>query len=349
MKILLASHVFAPGIGGIETISLLLAQAFTQAGHIVKVVTQTPNSQADNFPFEVIRRPDYRQLLAAVRWCDVYFHNNISLQTVWPLLFARRPWVVAHHTWLTRTDGVVGWQERMKHFLLRYAACISVSQAIADHMAAPSVVIGNAYRDDLFCKIPESKRDMELVFLGRLVSDKGVAILLEALGKLKQRGVMPLLTIIGTGPEEAALRQMALERSIENQVNFVGVKTGDNLVQLLNQHQIIVIPSVWKEPFGIVALEGVACGCAVVGSEAGGLRDAIGPCGVTFPNGNAEALAEALQSLLAHPERLAEFRKAAAAHLAKFTMQSVAQAYLAVLENAAAPSKRAPRRETPSC
>ena len=70
--------------------------------------------------------------------------------------------------------------------------------------------------------------------------------------------------------------------SLAENVSFVGPKSGDGLAEILNQHQILVVPSRWAEPFGIVAVEGIACGCVVVGSVAGGLPEAIGGCGVNF-------------------------------------------------------------------
>ncbi|MHC5725388.1 MAG: glycosyltransferase family 4 protein, partial [Nostoc sp.] len=169
-------------------------------------------------------------------------------------------------------------------------------------------------------------------FLGRLVSDKGANLLLEALAQLKKMGLTPKLTIIGSGPEESKLRQQAKDLEICEQVNFVGVKIEHELVKLLNAHQIMVVPSLWKEPFGIVALEGIACGCVVVGSEGGGLKDAIGSCGVTFPNGNVEKLTKTLFNLLTHPEQLTTYRENAKSHLARHTTKAIAKAYLEVLE-----------------
>jgi glycogen(starch) synthase len=93
-----------------------------------------------------------------------------------------------------------------------------------------------------------------------------------------------------------------------------------------------LVPSVWHEPFGIVALEGIACGCAVVGTAGGGLPDAIGPCGVTVPNGDAAALAEAIAALLDDPDRIAAYRAAAPAHLARHRPRRVAEEYLRVME-----------------
>ena len=58
---------------------------------------------------------------------------------------------------------------------------------------------------------------------------------------------------------------------------FEVIETNHDLVNQLNQSEILVVPSLWSEPFGIVALEGLACGCALLASDAGGLPDAVGP------------------------------------------------------------------------
>ena len=331
MKILIASHAFFPMTGGIETMTALLAEDFTRQGHSVRVVTQTPSNAPDKFPYAVFRQPKRRDLLALVKWSDIYFHNNICLQMAWPLLLLRRPWVVVHQTWIGGTTGQkLNRSERLKQFALRFATGISISQAIADHVSTPSVIIGNAYRDDVFYEMPEIPRKIELVFLGRLVSDKGADILIEALGLLKRQALTPRLTIIGIGPEREALERSAHALGVAEQICFTGQQTGGELARTLNSHQILVVPSRWREPFGIVALEGIACGCVVVGSEAGGMKDAIGPCGVTFPNGDATALANVLFALLSFPENSSVFHDAGPAHLNKFQKERVAAAYLEV-------------------
>ncbi len=336
MKIFLTSQHFHPAIGGIETMSSLLAHEFTRRGHEVIVATHTPNPQTDNFPFKVLRNPTKRKLLRAVLWCDVFFQNNISLKTLWPLLWVKRPWVVAHHTWIRRTDGSLGWQDRIKRFMLRFASGISISRAIAEDISVPSVVIGNPYLDDLFRVLPEVEKDRDIVFLGRLVSDKGPSLLLDALRLLKVNELTPSGTFIGAGPELALLEHQVAELKLEEQIEFLGQKSGEELVRLLNRHRIMVVPSLWNEPFGIVALEGIACGCAVIGSEGGGLSDAIGPCGITFRNGDVGGLCAALEKLLRSPETIRQLIDASPQHLARHTVALVADRYLEVLISARA-------------
>lgn len=331
MNIVLTSHSFYPAIGGIETMSLLLAYELIKRGHHVKVLTHTKNKNEDHFPFDVIRAPTPVELIKAVKWCDVYFQNNISVRMLWPIIIFRRPWIVRHATWISRMDGSLSWRDWVKRFLLRYSVGISNSQAIADHISTHTNVIGNPYRDELFCSIAGVDRSQDLVFLGRLVSDKGASMLLSSLVKLRDRGLRPTLTVIGDGPELGNLQQFVSANNLNAQVTFVGQRTGMDLVTLLNRHRIMVVPSIWKEPFGIVALEGIACGCAVVGSTGGGLRDAIGPCGLTFENGNVAALTAAIESLLCNPEKIRKFVDAAPEHLVRHTTNYVVDRYLEII------------------
>ena len=136
------------------------------------------------------------------------------------------------------------------------------------------------------------ERTKDIVFLARLVSDKGGDIILEALARMRLQGLTPRLTIVGDGPERANLEAMAHRLGVGPQVIFLGMQTGEALVSILNEHRVMAVPSQLAEPFGVVALEGIACGCVIVGSEGGGLPDAIGPCGLLFPNGDADALAD---------------------------------------------------------
>src|SRR5213075_1573200 len=174
------------------------------------------------------------------------------------------------------------------------------------------------YNDRVFRLIPGVTRDEDIVFVGRLVSDKGADLFLHALKLLQNDSLLPNLTIIGTGPEEQNLRRLTTELALDRQVTFAGQKSGAVLAEILNRHRVLVVPSRWAEPFGIVALEGIACGCVVVGSGKGGLKEAIGPCGLSFENGDAGALAAQLKQLLTEPGLQSTLRQNAEEHLAKF-------------------------------
>jgi glycosyltransferase involved in cell wall biosynthesis len=240
---------------------------------------------------------------------------------------------VVHHTWIRGVAGELRWKDRIKRKLLSRVTNVAISQAIADDLQRPCEIIANPYRDATFRLIPEVTRNRDLVFLGRLVSDKGADLLLRAVHHLRQNGSAPTLTIIGTGPEEQALRALSAELGLRDQVEFVGGKSGNELAMLLNQHRILVVPSRWAEPFGLVALEGIACGCAVVGSEDGGLKEAMGPCGITFKNGDYPSLVAALDRLLADRGLEAALRRSGPAHLLRFKTSAVTRAYLQLVKD----------------
>ena len=331
MKILFSSYLFHPSVGGIESVSKILAEKFASAGNEVHVITQTAGDPINGANFRVTRRPSIFKIIGLLRWSDLFFQNNISLRSLIPTLLLRKPILVVHQTWLLNTGGQITWNNRLKRALLRFATNVAISKAVADGISGHSFVIGNPYDDATFRLIPNVARDKGLVFIGRLVSDKGADLLLQALKLLQNDGVTPDLTIVGGGPEEEKLRKLTTDLALDRQVTFAGQKSGVALAESLNRHRILVVPSRWAEPFGIVALEGIACGCVVVGSESGGLKEAIGLCGVTFENGNVRALAEQLKRLLNYPATQANLHQHAAEHLAKFQSDTVAGAYLRLM------------------
>lgn len=328
MKILLSSHLFHPSIGGIESISMLLAESFQQRGHEVRVITQTPSEEREEYPFKVYRLPSHKVSLECINWCDILFHSNITLRNIWPLTILQKRWVITHQTWIARGDGSLMWMDRVKRLLLNAAKCISISKAVAQSMPTHSVIIPNSYDDKVFRLKPEIPRVLDLVFMGRLVSDKGADILLDAVSMLKSYNLTPSITIIGGGPEMEALQAQAARIGISEMVRFTGPLRGEDLCNELNRHKIMVIPSLWNEPFGIVALEGLACGCITVGSNGGGLKDAIGKCGATFDNGNIIQLAGILRELLTNSAKLESYKKHVSAHLRRHEPKNIINKYL---------------------
>ena len=161
---------------------------------------------------------------------------------------------------------------------------------------------------------------------------------LRALVACGRQGFALPLTIIGTGPEEASLKELTRSEGLSDSVRFVGALRGEELARELNRHQVMVIPSRWHEPFGIVAVEGIACGCLIVGSEAGGLPDAIGSCGVTFKNGDEIDLARAITKIVEDRELATLCRQATSIHLRNHTTETVARRYIEFFSQRLAPT-----------
>jgi glycogen(starch) synthase len=332
MKILLCSYVFPPSVGGIETVSRILAEQFSRLGATVTVVTHTPGPDS-GLGYKVIRRPSLKTLRALARDADVILQSNISLRTLLPLFFTRKPIVIVHHGRIARVDGSRGWRDYLKRALLFRCANIAVSRMIAEDLPVDSIIIANPFDPEEFAAPAESMRDKDIVFLGRLVSDKGCDLALRALALLRQDNLTPSLTVIGDGPEIAALKQLASELDLSPQVQFLGA-IAEGRGKIVARHKIMVVPSAWEEPFGVVALEGIAAGCGVVASRSGGLPEAVGPCGVFFPKGDVAALASALKSLLANASEREQLIARRSEHLMQFQPDAVARLYLDMLSAA---------------
>ncbi len=329
MKILISSHAFAPSLGGIETVSALLVQEFIAMGHEVAVVTQTPGNNSGTI--KIARQPSAIELIGLTNWCDVLWQNNLSLRTLWPALLMRKPVVVTHQgSYCDRPRGI-DLVQRIKHATVNRLTSVAISEYVASCFKTRSTVIPNPYDARTFNVRSTSTPRADLVFVGRLVSEKGVDILLEALARMHD--LRPRLTIVGTGPEERSLRELATKRYLDGQVKFVGAKQAGEIAEILNRHRILVVPSRYDEPFGVVALEAIACGCVVVGSRGGGLPEAIGPCGVTFANGDVTALANALMRSMRSPNEMERLRASAPQHLARFHPTTIANAYVDLFQS----------------
>lgn len=136
------------------------------------------------------------------------------------------------------------------------------------------------------------------VFVGRLSHEKGVGLLLEAWRRL---GDTPL-TIVGTGPEEEALRRRAASLP---SVRFTGELPRDAVDAELARAAFAVAPSCWYETFGMSVAEAMANGTAVVAPRDTALCELVdaGRTGLVFDRGDAPGLAEACLALRADPER----------------------------------------------
>ncbi|HEY4359233.1 MAG TPA: glycosyltransferase family 4 protein [Acidobacteriaceae bacterium] len=321
-----------------ETVSAILAEQFSRIGLDITVVTSTLGEQVGGSVsdgYRVVRSPSVGELRRLAKDSDLIFQNNISLKTLLPVLLMGKPIVVAHHTWISRVDGKQGWQDRLKRFIVRRCHNIAISQAIAADLPVSSTVAGNPFEAEEFFAFHDAPRSRDVIFVGRLVSDKGCDLLLRAVAILKQRGERVSLTVMGDGPEMPNLKAQARELGIEDQVDFLG-SVRENRAREVAKHAVMAIPSRWAEPFGVVALEGLAAGCAVIAADVGGLPEAVGPAGVLFPREDPAALAGAISEMLAAPELRARIQQQSRQHLENFKPAIVAQKYVKVFRAAIA-------------
>ena len=145
----------------------------------------------------------------------------------------------------------------------------------------------------------------QMIFACRqLFPRKGIRFLLEAGAQLKPQFPDLKIVLAGDGFERPALVQLAKELGISGDVTFLGWVPNAELPAYYRAAAVSVIPSL-EEGFGIPAAEAMGCEVAVVASDAGGLPEVVenGVTGLVVPRGDAAALAQAIGSLLADPER----------------------------------------------
>jgi glycogen(starch) synthase len=149
---------------------------------------------------------------------------------------------------------------------------------------------------------PSNGRPLCFAYVGRLVSLKGLPLILEAAKTLQTTGYSFRLRFVGDGPEKAELRRLTEELELENYVEFTGFITGPVFQAAMKDIAAVVMPSVWEETAGLAAIEQMMRGRLVIASDIGGLGEVVDDCGLRFPAGNTEALAQCMKSVLDHPE-----------------------------------------------
>jgi glycosyltransferase involved in cell wall biosynthesis len=184
---------------------------------------------------------------------------------------------------------------------------------------------------------PPARRDPGRSFVigsanRRLVPGKGLDVLLRAAARLP--GIWQL-HIAGEGPERPLLQKLAHELNIANRVHFDGPIPSGQMAAYLQQMDVLVLSSRtlpnWKEQFGRVLVEAMACEVAVIGSDSGEIPHVIGDAGLVFPEDDEAALQAHLLRLMQSPELRDELgRNGRARVLERYTQSQIAAQTVAV-------------------
>ncbi|MGH9740605.1 MAG: glycosyltransferase family 4 protein [Candidatus Acidiferrales bacterium] len=172
-------------------------------------------------------------------------------------------------------------------------------------------------------------------YQGRLVSTKGVRVLLKAFEQLCDEGRSPRLIIIGTGPEEESLKCRTAKYG--EKVQFGGAVPSGSLDQMLAAAATVVIPSLAGEVFGLVAAENMLRGKLLIVSDLGSLREVVGDTGLVFATGDTVALADCMRSAMDDASRAGNLGRAARARAERaFGAERMVEEHLAVYREALA-------------
>lgn len=247
--------------------------------------------------------------------------------------------------------------EPLERRLLQAAdAVIAVSASLAAEyrergwqLRSP-VVIPNGVDLQQFRPGPAMSREPgRLLFAGRLVPQKGADLAIRALASLA--GSLPELhlSIAGAGPWEQAYRNLARRLGCPDRVDWLGWLDPEALAWHYRRCTAFLMPSRY-EPFGLSALEAMACGATVIAARAGGLPEFVrdGATGVLTPPSDPEALAAAIRKVVCDPVGSDRLGSAAAAYARELGWERVAEDTLTVYRRLNFGSVHAPPRGTPA-
>jgi len=185
--------------------------------------------------------------------------------------------------------------------------CVAPSEVMADllgrHGWPCSDIVPHAVPDHVRT---ESTADAPLAaFAGRLVPEKGVEWLLDAFAAAVRRVPDASLVIVGEGPSRAGLEARARTLRITDRVIFMGQLPRRESQHLLERAWVQVVPSLWAEPFGLVAAEALMRATPVIASDVGGPREIVehGRTGWVVPTGDISALSDTLVAALSDRDR----------------------------------------------
>ena len=165
---------------------------------------------------------------------------------------------------------------------------------------------------ELASKVGLEPNDFVIGFVGRFVPEKGIMTLLDALVKIKDKSWKFLL--LGRGELKDEILQKAEEKGIKDRIILVESVPHNEVADYINLMSTLILPSEttykfktltsvgWKEQFGHVIIEAMACKVPVIGSDSGEIPHVIGDAGLIFPEGNVEELASCLEKLIDNPD-----------------------------------------------
>lgn len=258
-------------------------------------------------------------------------HMHLFAAEVWGTMAAEEAQVPLLVTTEHNINQEEGW---MKHQLKKWmhrkhAAVIAVSKAVEQYIrrsgsrSVPVKIIPNGVDLKQFqtAQQKEVHPQPRIVVVGRLTEQKGHTVLLNALQQVQREYH---LDIIGDGPLRSELEQQATQRGLSEHVTFHGAQADP--AQAYKDADIVVIPSLW-EGFGLVAVEAMASGCAVVASDVDGLREIVEneKNGLLVAPGNTAQLTEAIERLLSDSQLKKKLTAAGIVRASEYSIEKVVE------------------------
>lgn len=380
IRLLYWTEFFLPTIGGVETLAAQVIPVLKTRGYDVTVVTTRQldyaahevidGTEVHRLPFhDVLRSRDpeafisLRRRIAAIRneVAPDLIHANLYGPSIALHLESNRrspiPTVVAIHADFSESGGMGG----IVHRAFGEAAWVTaVSDAtlgdirsMFPEIKGKSSRIYNGLTAGDTRPAPMLDGPPHILCIGRLIREKGFDVALEAFVDVRESFPEARLTIAGDGPERMALEEQAKALGLGGGVTFTGWVDPDAVFDLINRSTVMAVPSRWREPFGLVAIEAALMQRPVVAARTGGLAEVVidGETGYLVDKENPLALADRLKRLFSQPALAANLGRAARKDtIERFGIDANVDAYDALYRRVldASPNRPGPSRDTMS-
>jgi phosphatidyl-myo-inositol alpha-mannosyltransferase len=263
---------------------------------------------------------------------------SLSLLACWA---AEGPIVATFHTSMQRSRAMSAAYTILQPVLEKISARITVSEdarrTLVEHLGGDAVLIPNGVAVRSFAGATSLPgwpgTGGALGFLGRIDEQrKGLDVLMDALPTVAAR--FPDVRLLLAGPGDVAEATKRLSPRLRDQVTFLGMVDETTKARALASVDVFVAPNIGGESFGIVLLEAMAAGTAVLASDLEAFRRVLddGRAGAMFPAGDARALGECAVSLLGSPEQRSRLRAAAVDVVHRYDWDAIAGDVVAVYE-----------------
>jgi glycosyltransferase involved in cell wall biosynthesis len=239
--------------------------------------------------------------------------RNLGIGTDEQRYISQGDWFLAYEAW-----KVICCSRAMREEIIRDLS-VPEDKIHVIHNATQVENFAGRFNRKLFRRRFVQDDEKLVLFVGRLVFEKGVQVLLGAAARLNDKAPRTKFVIVGSG-DQAWLAQIALERGVADRVEFIQRLPDKALWRLYRVADVAVFPSLY-EPFGMVAVESMAAGTLTVVSDVGGLSEIVehGVDGMKFPPGDETALAQSLEAAL--------FDSAGAAAIGRRAQEKVRRLY----------------------
>ncbi|MGW7100588.1 glycosyltransferase family 4 protein [Streptomyces sp. NPDC054838] len=261
---------------------------------------------------------------------------SLGLLSCWA---AQGPIVATFHTSNPRSRAMIAAYPILQPALEKISARIAVSEyarrTLVEHLGGDAVVIPNGVDVDFFASASPKAEwgGTTLGFIGRIDEPrKGLPVLMAAFPRIVEECPDVRLLVAGRGDEQEAVA--SLPAALRSRVEFLGMVSDEDKARLLRSVDVYVAPNTGGESFGIILVEALSAGAAVLASDLDAFAQVLdqGRAGDLFANEDPGALAAAAVRLLRDPARRAELSTRGSAHVRRFDWSTVGADILAVYE-----------------